>query len=88
VHAHRLQCTEPADQVKEKAEKYLDQFIKNQDNSEALTCILRNSANQITLFVTVEMLTKTYLVDSGIGLIECKQLLTRLRRQGQIGRGL
>ena len=67
-----------ADQVKEKAEKYLDQFIKNQDNSEALTFILNNSANQITLFVTVEMLTKTYLVDSGIGLIECKLALTRL----------
>ena len=78
VYAHRLQCTDPVDQVKEKAEKYLDQFIKNQNNSETLTFILKNSANQITLFVTVEMLTKTYLVDSGIGLIECRHPLTRL----------
>jgi hypothetical protein len=59
-------------QVKEKAEKFLVSFIKNQENSELLQHILKTSENTMTLFITVELLTKTYLVDTGIGIIECR----------------
>lgn len=65
--------------VKEKAEHFLENFIKTPENSEMLQFILKKSENPLILFVTVEMLTKTYLVDTGIGIIECIPYLSRLR---------
>lgn len=79
MHFDRLQCRLSIDEVKEKAEKYLDAFIRNHENSEGLNLILKNCNNPMPLFITVELLTKNYLVDSGIGIIECRLWITRLQ---------
>ncbi len=59
----------------ESAEKYLVAFIRDVNNSAMLKHILMNSNNPMTLFITVELLTKTFLVDTGIGIIECRFFL-------------
>jgi hypothetical protein len=65
-----------SNKIKEKAENFLENFIKTPENSELLQFVLKKSENPLILFVTVEMLTKIYLVDTGIGIIECRPGLT------------
>lgn len=64
-------CSSPVYEVKEKGENFIQDFMKAEENSPALKHILENHQDPMVLFVTVELLTKTYLVDSGIGIIEC-----------------
>lgn len=64
-------CSSPVYEVKEKGENFVQDFMKAEENSATLKHILENHQDPMVLFITVELLTKTYLVDSGIGIIEC-----------------
>lgn len=64
-------CSSPVYEEKEKGENFIQEFMKAEENSPILKKILQQHQDSMVLFVTVELLTKTYLVDSGIGIIEC-----------------